>query len=94
MKGDRQVQSLSRGKSGVAVKAGRQKNPRASRASGQGRTSVHPMLQLQQTIGNRAVRRLVRSCPAFPSRCPFGGACHLCPVATQSRTAGGHHGGQ
>lgn len=75
----RKVQTLSKGKSSVVVKAGQQR-AYASEARRQGHTLVHPMLQLQQTIGNRAVRRLVRSCPLFPNRCPFGGACHICPI--------------
>ncbi len=25
------------------------------------------------------------ACPAFPQRCPFGGACHACPVTVQAK---------
>lgn len=28
---------------------------------------------------------LNKSCPVFPSRCPFGGACHTCPVRVQTK---------
>lgn len=27
------------------------------------------------------------ACPAFPRRCPFGGACHTCPVTIQAKLA-------
>lgn len=27
------------------------------------------------------------ACPAFPRRCPFGGACHTCPVTVQTKLA-------
>jgi hypothetical protein len=27
------------------------------------------------------------ACPAFPKRCPFGGACHACPVTVQAKLA-------
>lgn len=27
------------------------------------------------------------ACPAFPQRCPFGGACHACPVTVQAKLA-------
>jgi hypothetical protein len=27
---------------------------------------------------------LSRACPLLPRRCPFGGACHTCPIGVQA----------
>ena len=45
----------------------------------------NPLLSQQRVLGNQAVQRLAQSCPVFPSRCPFGGACHTCPARVQAK---------
>jgi hypothetical protein len=40
---------------------------------------------MQRALGNQAMQRLARSCPVFPNRCPFGGACHSCPPRVQAK---------
>lgn len=55
------VQSSSREKSGVAAKAGQQKRAHVSKVAAQPPAPVHPLLQLQRTIGNQAILRLLRS---------------------------------
>jgi hypothetical protein len=42
---------------------------------------------MQQTLGNQAVQQRASTCPAFPSACPTGGACHICPVRVQAKLA-------
>jgi len=42
-------------------------------------------LEQHQALGNQAIQRLAQSCPVFPSRCPFGGACHTCPARVQAK---------
>ncbi len=79
----RQIRSPSK-KSGVAVKTGQQTHAHASRAPVPPSAFVPPIPHLQQTVGNRAVQRLARSCPVFPSCCPFGGVCHTCPARAQA----------
>ncbi len=42
----------------------------------------------QQALGNQAMQRFAQSCPLrlpSPDLCPFGGACHACPVAVQTK---------
>jgi len=29
---------------------------------------------------------LSRVCPLLPRRCPFGGACHTCPISVQAKS--------
>lgn len=55
---------------------------------------VHPILELQLTIGNRAVQHLAQACPVFPNRCPFGGICHTCPPKIQAKLSIGQPGDQ
>jgi len=45
----------------------------------------NPLLAQQRALGNQAVQRLAESCPVFPSRGPFGGACHTCPARVQTK---------
>jgi hypothetical protein len=45
------------------------------------------ILGMQQTLGNQAVQQRASTCPAFPSACPTGGACHTCPVRVQAKLA-------
>jgi hypothetical protein len=45
------------------------------------------ILGMQQTLGNQAVQQRASTCPAFPSACPTGGACHTCPVRLQAKLA-------
>ncbi|MFQ5881378.1 MAG: DUF4157 domain-containing protein [Candidatus Methylomirabilales bacterium] len=61
MRAARQAQSPSKGKSEVAAKARQQKNAHGSRSPGQRHDSLHPVLQLQQTIGNQAVSSLIQA---------------------------------
>jgi hypothetical protein len=42
---------------------------------------------MQQALGNQAVQQMAVTCPAFPSACPTGGACHTCPVRLQAKLA-------
>jgi hypothetical protein len=45
------------------------------------------ILGMQQTLGNQAVQQRASTCPAFPSACPTGGACHTCPARVQAKLA-------
>jgi hypothetical protein len=45
------------------------------------------ILGMQQALGNQAVQQIAATCPAFPSACPTGGACHTCPVRVQAKLA-------
>jgi hypothetical protein len=45
------------------------------------------ILGMQQALGNQAVQQMAATCPAFPSACPTGGACHTCPVRVQAKLA-------
>ncbi len=43
----------------------------------------NPILAQRHTLGNQATQRFAASCPVglpSPGVCPFGGACHACPV--------------
>jgi len=42
---------------------------------------------MQQTHGNQTVQHMASTCPAFPSACPTGGACHTCPTKIQTKLA-------
>lgn len=46
---------------------------------------AHQIQQFQTMIGNQVVQRLAVTCPVFPSRCPFGGVCRICPSHVQTR---------
>ena len=52
---------------------------------------MHPQAEaaipsLEGALGQDLSRVPVQSaCPAAPSRCPFGGACHTCPLPVQAR---------
>jgi hypothetical protein len=43
-------------------------------------------------IGLRPADTERTGCPLFPQRCPFGGACHLCPPRMQAKTKSGNPG--
>lgn len=50
------------------------------------------ILGMQQTLGNQAVQQRASTCPAFPSACPTGGACHTCPARVQAKLTVGQPG--
>lgn len=58
---------------------------KASTTSNLSETPIHPALRFRQTIGNASAQHLPKSCPAYPNRCPFGGACHECPSPIQAK---------
>jgi hypothetical protein len=39
----------------------------------------------QDGISNQVMQQRAKSCPIFPGRCPFGGACHACPARVQTK---------
>jgi hypothetical protein len=57
----------------------------AARRSSQAGRPATGILTMHQALGNQAMQRLARSCPVFPSRCSFGGACHACPARVQAK---------
>ncbi len=62
------------------------------------------ILFLQKTVGNQTVQGMMKSgalrtklrnspsCPVFPRRCPFEGACHTCPARVQAKLEIGQPG--
>jgi hypothetical protein len=81
-----------RRRSGIIGRPRRQNEEHALRRPTSGVGSVHPLLQLHQTIGNRAIQRLVQPQPWSPNHRPIGSSHHTSPPGVQTKLRIGQPG--